>query len=88
MLQVGGKSGVIGSLVRVLDNDGKLRGSHMVSGGDGRGGQASPVARFALEPGKYRVEVRFSSGDTRARELVVAGAHVRGVLDESTPRAE
>jgi hypothetical protein len=87
-LQFAAKTGVIGSRVRVLDNDGKLRGSHMVSGGDGRGGQASPTARFALTPGKYRVEVFFSTGEKRARELVVASAHVRGILDESTPRAE
>ncbi len=87
-LNVGARSGVIGSRVRVLDGDGKLRGSHLVSGGDGRGGQASPEARFPLLPGKYRVEVMFSTGEKRARDLVVAGAPVRGVLDESTPRAE
>jgi hypothetical protein len=87
-LQLAAKSGVTGSRVRVLDHAGQLRGSHAVSGGDGRGGQASPVARFALMPGRYRVEVLFSTGERRARELVVASAHVRGVLDESTPRVE
>jgi hypothetical protein len=87
-LQIGGKSGVIGSKVKVLDKDGKLIGSHHISGGDGRGGQAAPTARFALQPGTYRVEVLFSTGERRAKELVVASSHLRGVLDEQTPKAE
>ncbi len=87
-LQVAGKAGVVGSRVRVLDKAGKLHGSHFVSGGDGRGGQAAPVARFALAPGTYRVEVRYSNGDRRARDLVVATTPVRGVLDERTPKVE
>jgi hypothetical protein len=87
-LQVAAKSGVIGSRVRVLDGDGKLAGFHHVSGGDGRGGQAAPTARFALAPGKYRVEVLFSSGERRGRPLVVASNHVRGVLDETLPKVD
>jgi hypothetical protein len=75
------KTGVTGGHVRVLDEDGKLQGSHSVSGGDGRGGQASPLARFALPPGKYKLELRLSSGEKRSRELVVAGNHVRGTLE-------
>jgi hypothetical protein len=87
-LQVEGKTGVIGSQVRVLDKEGKLFGSHEISGGDGRGGQSAPAARFALPPGTYRVEVRFSNGDRRAKEIVVAKTHLRGVLDDQTPKAE
>ena len=87
-LRVGGPSGVIGSKVKVTDKDGKLVGMQQVSGGDSRGGQSAPTARFALEPGTYRVEVLFSNGDKRAKELVVAGAHVKGVLDEQTPKAD
>ena len=59
-----------------------------MSGGDGRGGQAAPAARFALAPGTYRVEVRYSNGERRARDLVVATTPVRGVLDEKVPKAE
>ncbi len=81
-LQLAGKSGITGSRVRVHDKAGKLLGQHLVSGGDGRGGQASPTARFALMPGTYRVEVLFSNGEKRARPLVVASNHVRAVLDE------
>jgi len=87
-LQIQGKTGVIGSRVKVLDQAGKLQGTCFVSGGDGRGGQAAPAARFALPPGKYRVELLTSSGERRAREIVVASTHLRGVLDEQTPKAE
>jgi FG-GAP-like repeat len=87
-LQLAGQLGVTGSRVKVTDSKGTLCGTHNVSGGEGRGGQSWPVARFALEPGTYRVEVLFSGGERRARELVVATNHVRGVLDEKTPQAE
>jgi hypothetical protein len=87
-LQIVGKKGVVGSLVKVLDPKGKLQGSYQISGGDGRGGQAAPAARFALSPGKYRVEVRYSSGVRRARDIVVADAPLRGVIDEQTPLME
>ena len=70
-----------------LDRDGKLQGSHTVSGGDGRGGQASPNARFALKPGTYRVEVQYSTGVKRMKEIVVATSPVRGVIDDSAPEA-
>jgi hypothetical protein len=43
------------------------------------------VARFALDPGTYRIEVRYSDGTRRAREVVVASSSVKGVLDEQTP---
>jgi hypothetical protein len=87
-LQVAAKSGAVGSRVKVLDKDGKLVGAHEVSGGDGRGGQAAPAARFALTPGTYRVELLLSNGERRAKEVVVAQTHVRGVLDEQTPKVE
>jgi hypothetical protein len=44
----------------------------VLSGGDGRNLQATPEARFALPPGKYKAEVRLSSGKTKAKELMVA----------------
>jgi hypothetical protein len=81
-LTVAGKGGVIGSRVRVLDKQGKLRGVQEISGGDGRGGQRAPLARFALEPGAYRVEVRYSSGLTRGREITVAGSPLRARIDD------
>ena len=46
---IAGKTGVTGSRVKLLDKAGKLLASHQVSGGDGRGGQAAPTARFALD---------------------------------------
>jgi hypothetical protein len=85
VVQVKGKDGVIGSKVRVLDKDGKLQGSHVVSGGDGRGGQASPAARFALKPGTYKVEVLYSTGIKRMKEIEIASTATRGVIDDSSP---
>jgi hypothetical protein len=87
-LQLAAKLGVTGSKVSVHDQTGKLFGTHQVSGGEARGGQSPPMARFALRPGKYKVEVTFSSGEKRGREIVVASAPVRGVLDESLPKLE
>jgi hypothetical protein len=75
------KTGVMGGQVRVLDDQGKLLASHAVSGGDGRGGQAASLARFALMPGRYTLEVRLSSGERRSRELTVASNHVRDKLE-------
>jgi len=74
--------------VRVLDKDGKSHGVLNISGGDGRGGQSSAQARFALKPGTYRVEVLYSSGLKRAKEIAVASGPVRGVIDDQTPKVE
>ncbi len=85
-LQFAAKAGVTGSTVKMLDQQGKkLLATHQVSGGDGRGGQTAPTARFALSPGTYRVEVQFSDGVRRAKEIVVAGTHFKGVLDDKMP---
>jgi len=59
-----------------------------IGGGDGRGGQKAPIARFALKPGTYRVEVRYSSGLVRGKEITVANAHVKDVIDDQTPKLE
>jgi len=85
---VAGSGGIVGSRVRVLDKNGKSQGMRDVSGGDGRGGQQPPSARFALSPGTYRVEVRYSSGVVRAKQITVAGSQLRAVLDDQTPRME
>ncbi len=87
-VQIAGPMGVMGSRVRVLDKAGKTVAAEDIMGGDSRGGQRAPVARFALKPGTYRVEVRYSSGTVRAKEIVVASAHLRATVDEQTPKAE
>jgi hypothetical protein len=87
-LQIAGSGGVIGSRVQVLDKQGKFLSGHYISGGDGRGGQRSPVARFALAPGTYRVVVRYSSGLERAKDITVDGTHLRDTIDDQTPRRE
>jgi hypothetical protein len=88
MLTVTGPLGVVGSSVRVLDRAGKCLGSEFICGGDGRGGQRPPSARFALQPGGYRVEVRFSSGLVQARNILVEATPLRATLDDRMPRVE
>lgn len=83
-LQIAGV-GVVGSRVRILTTEGKLVGGLELRGGEARGGQANPSARFALSPGTYRVEVRYSTGLVRAKEIIVASSHLKGVIDEQTP---
>jgi hypothetical protein len=77
-----GKSGVVGSKVQVADKEGKLIASQEISGGDGRGGQQSPLVRFALEPGSYKVSIRFSNGRTQTSDLQVNNAPIRGKIEE------
>jgi hypothetical protein len=88
MLQVAGADGVTGSRVRVLDDARKTLAVQDICGGEGRGGQRLPLARFALKPGNYVIEVRYSSGVRRRKAIQVASAPYRGVIDDKTPRAE
>jgi hypothetical protein len=83
-IQVAGKGGVVGSRVQVSDKAGKALQVREICGGSGRGGQPAPLAHFALEPGTYRVQVRYSSGVTRAREIRVTHAPLRSVIDDQT----
>lgn len=88
-VQVAGSGGVIGSRIKILDKDGKPQGGvQYICGGEGRGGQKPLQARFALTPGAYKVEVRYSSGITRVKDITVAAAPVKGVVDDQTPKAE
>jgi hypothetical protein len=54
----------MGARVQVFDGAGKLQGTRHVCGGEGRTLQGSLLSRFALAAGKYRAEVRLSSGET------------------------
>jgi hypothetical protein len=84
-LRVGGPGGTLGASARVAGEGGKLVARQQLCGGQGRGGQGAPEARFALAPGRYRVEVRYSSGALRAKEVVVAADHLKAVIDERAP---
>jgi hypothetical protein len=79
-LTVSGKSGVTGCRLRVHTKDGKIVGAREISGGDGRGGQQGSHVHFALAPGNYRVEARYSSGATQTRDITVEAAPLRVVL--------
>ncbi len=87
-LRVAGSGGVVGSRVRVLDKEGRGHGIRDISGGDGRGGQQPLHARFALAPGTYRVEVRYSSGLVRAKDITVADRPLRAVIDDQAAKVQ
>lgn len=87
-LHVGGPLGVVGTRVRLLDESGKLVAVQSISGGDGRGSQSAPVARFALPPGRYRAQARFSSGLEVIKSFAVGNVALRGVIDDEMPRVE
>jgi hypothetical protein len=75
--------GALGGQVRVVSKKGKLIASQHICAGQGRGGQGAPEARFALAPGRYRIELRSTSGALRAKEVVVGGKHLKEVIDGS-----
>ncbi len=81
-LALTGRSGIVGSQVRVLDEAGKRIASREISGGDGRGGQQGPQAHFALAPGRYRIEVRSSNGTTRTHDVTVGADPTRTVIGQ------
>jgi hypothetical protein len=80
-IQVAGRGGNVGSRVRVFDVQGRLQARQDVGDADGRGQRAS-IAHFALKPGAYRVQVRYTSGLFREREISVASVPLRAVIDE------
>lgn len=75
------KTGLTGGQVRLRDMSGKLIAATTLTGGEGRGGQALTGARFALEPGTYRVELLLSSGEKREKELTVATTHLKAMVE-------
>jgi hypothetical protein len=82
-----GPESPIGATVRLLSADGKLAGTHSIAGGDGRTMQAAPEARFVAPPGKYKVEVRYSSGKVRGKMVDLAEKPLWETIDEKTPVA-
>lgn len=78
---VAGTSGVLDSRIRVLDRTGKSLGTQYITGGNGRGSQAAPLARFALLPGDYTVEVRYSNCVLRTQDISIAATPLRVVID-------
>lgn len=87
-VNIAAKTGVTGSSVQVTDKSGRLHGTQQISGGDGRGGQHSPVARFTLEPGTYILRVRYSSGASHTREVTVGSDPVNSKIDDDVPKTE
>jgi hypothetical protein len=80
VVTLAGKAGLVGSRVRVVGAEGATP-AQTVSGGDGRGGQTPLMTRFVVAPGKYRVEVRDSAGQTATKDVVVTTTPVRVVVE-------
>jgi len=80
-IHVPGKQGLLGSRVEIQTKDGKRVSVADISGGEGRGGQASPIARFTLDPGTYRVVVRLSNGVTRNQDITVGESPLRAKVE-------
>ncbi|MBY0229443.1 MAG: VCBS repeat-containing protein, partial [Gemmataceae bacterium] len=78
---LGARAGLTGAALRLLDAKGGLAGMHVLTGGEGRGGQGAGRARFAVAPGTYRAELTLSNGEKRTKEVVVAASHVRAVVE-------
>ena len=87
-LTVGGKEGITGSLVELLDMKGERLGTRHICGGSGRGGQQAPVARFTLDPGQYRVNVRLSSGALLTKNITLGNDPMRSRIDEPAKAAK
>ncbi|HZZ77085.1 MAG TPA: VCBS repeat-containing protein, partial [Gemmataceae bacterium] len=82
-LTIAGKDGLTGSHVELLDKAGKRVASTYICGGSGRGGQQAPTARFTLDPGQYRVNVRLSSGALLTKDITLGADAMRSRIDES-----
>lgn len=80
-LRVAGKSGVLGSRLRVFEKNGQLLGMQDSAASAGRGGQQISSCRFTLQPGTYRVEIRSGAGAIRNREILVGTDPMRVKLD-------
>lgn len=87
VLTLGAKFGVIGSRIELFNKDNKLVGSHYICGGSGRGGQQAPVARFTLEPGQYRANVRLSNGGVLTKNITLGADALRARIDEEAKAA-
>ncbi len=86
-LTIAAKDGLTGSTVELLDKAGKRVGTRQLSGGDGRGGQQSPIARFTLEPGQYRANVRLSDGQVLTKNITLGADALRMRIDETAKMA-
>jgi hypothetical protein len=84
-VRFGGPDCPIGASVRVSDGTGKSLGTRWIAGGDGRAMQATAEARFALAPGTYRVEARYSSGKLRLKDVTITDKPLWETIDEKLP---
>ncbi|MFQ3591722.1 MAG: VCBS repeat-containing protein [Gemmataceae bacterium] len=80
-LTLASKTGLIGARLALLDPAGKLLAARELTGGEGRGDQSFGTSRFAVEPGRYTVELRLSNGEKRTADITVAESHLKTKLE-------
>ena len=73
------RKGLIGAVVRVLDERRRLRGLRELCRAEGCGGQSCPVAHFGLRAGNYQLSVCLSDGRV-ARKPIALGAKPAAVV--------
>jgi hypothetical protein len=73
--------GAVGSSLTITNAEGKAVAKSQLLGGDGRGGQAGLVPRFALAPGNYKLAIRSSDGKTVEKSFSVASNPMNVLLD-------
>ena len=76
LVRVRARRGVVGSVVRALDERGRPAGLRELNGAEGAGGQAAPVAHLALPRGEASISVYLSDGRVALRKIRVDGAKV------------
>jgi hypothetical protein len=87
-MQVTGPLGIVGSSVSVFDRKRQLMGSRFLGGGEGRGSQGAPIARFSLTPGSYEVVTRFSSGLVQTKDITVGETPIRTIIDDRMSKVD
>ena len=76
------RRGAVGATVRALDPSGRLLALRELTGGERCGGQASPIAHFALPAGRCRISAILSDGRVAQKDVEVGAESLSLTLHE------
>ncbi len=82
VVRVLARRGVIGAVARVADAQGRPLGLREIGGAEGLGGQAPPVALFAVPLGKCQLAVCLTDGRVAQRDLAIPPTGLKLALGE------
>jgi hypothetical protein len=77
------RKGLIGSVVRILDEENALLGMREINGAEGCGGQASPIAHVAVPVGSCSITAVLSDGRVAQKKIEVPQEGVFVTLTEA-----